>query len=262
MTCTSCHDPHKSVAPEDRVTFYRTKCLACHGAGVFAFKHHPKQPDCAGCHMPQIPSTDVAHTEVTDHRILRHPESQARGTGTPADSHGAALPELAPFPSDAPPDPRDFALAWQSIVSSGMTAAQPKAEQLLREALKSSPSDPALLSALGYIAQQKGDSDQARALYQKALQEDSTLVDAAANLGVLEAQQGHVAEAIKLWQSAFERAPGRSEIGMNLARVYCGTRQFDAARDSVLRVLRFNPDLAAAKKLITGLTASPAECPL
>jgi predicted CXXCH cytochrome family protein len=263
MTCTSCHDPHRSVAPEDRVTFYRTKCLGCHG-GVFAFKHHPKQPDCTSCHMPQTPSRDVAHTEVTDHRILRHPQSQARPTGSPADApankSGVALPELMPFPRDVPVDPRDLALAWQSIASSGMTAAQPKAAQVLREALKSSPNDASLLSALGYIAQQRGDREQARMLYQKALQQDPALVDAAANLGVLEAQQGHLEEAIKLWQSAFERVPGRSEVGMNLARLYCATGQFDDARKSVLRVLHFNPDLGPAKKLFSSLNAKPAGC--
>jgi Flp pilus assembly protein TadD len=70
----------------------------------------------------------------------------------------------------------------------------------------------------------------------------------ATNLGVLEANQGRAAEAIKPWQAAFERAPGRSEIGMSLARLFCQTEQFDVARDSVLSVLRFNPDLGPAKK--------------
>ncbi len=70
----------------------------------------------------------------------------------------------------------------------------------------------------------------------------------ATNLGVLEANQGRAADAIKLWQAAFGRAPGRSEIGMNLARLFCQTEQFDAARDSVLCVLRFNRDLGPAKK--------------
>ena len=30
MSCMSCHDPHRSVPAEERVSYYRGKCLACH----------------------------------------------------------------------------------------------------------------------------------------------------------------------------------------------------------------------------------------
>ena len=45
MSCTSCHDPHYEPPAEERVAYYREKCLACHG-GHFAAKHHVNQPDC------------------------------------------------------------------------------------------------------------------------------------------------------------------------------------------------------------------------
>jgi len=207
--------------------------------------------------MPASLSADVAHTEVTDHRILRRPAPAA----SPAAASNA-LPALTPFPpsEEARRDLRDLALAWQSIVDSGMSKAGPQAEQLLRSALREFPLDPALLTALGYAVQRRGDDVEARALYEKALEVDPTLVDAATNLGVLEAQQGRMNEAIKLWKPAFERAPARSEIGMNLARAYCGAAQFGAAHDSVERVLRFNPDLGAAKKLFGELNADPPRC--
>jgi hypothetical protein len=256
MTCTSCHDPHRAVAPENRVAFYRAKCLACHGA-AFGAKHHAKQEDCASCHMPASLSSDVAHTEVTDHRIPRRPLAQAVASG-----NSDNFPALALFPpsADAEQDLRDLALAWQSIVNSGMTMAQPKAEQLLRAALQQSPNDPALLSGLAYADQLRGDDIQARSLYKKALDHDPSSVDAATNLGVLEAQQGRMIEAIRLWQFAFERAPGRSAIGMNLARVSCESANYEAARTYVRRVLRFNPDLSPAKKLLRELNANPPGC--
>jgi predicted CXXCH cytochrome family protein len=258
MSCTSCHDPHQAVAPENRVAFYRAKCIACHGQ-AFAAKHYSKQQDCASCHMPASLSSDVAHTEVTDHRILRNPSSKPI-----SDAPLTSLRDLVPFPAsaEAARDLRDLALAWQSIVNSGMTMDEPKAEQLLRAALQNAPNDPALLSALGYISQERGDFDRARSFYKKALEQDPTLVDAGTNLGVLEAQQGNTAEAIKLWQSAFERAPRRSEIGMNLSRTLCRASQFDAARAAVVRVLQFNPDLSPAKHLFVELNAKPPGCGL
>ena len=257
MACTSCHDPHRTIAPEERVAYYRAKCLACHGP-AFAEKHHQDQPDCTQCHMPAALSSDIAHTAVTDHRIPRKP---SLGPGI-ENAGSPSLPQLVPFPPSkaADHDVRDLALAWQSIVDSGMTMAQPRAEGLLRQAAAQSPDDPAVLSALGYVEQTNGASDKARELYRKALAIDPTLIEAATNLGVLEAQSGQLREAVRLWQGAFQRAPGRSNIGMNLASAFCAAGQFSDARSYTLRVLQFNPDLGSAKKLLNQLNAEPPKC--
>ncbi len=257
MSCTSCHDPHRSIPAQERVSFYREKCLACHGAALEA-KHHVDQPDCTSCHMPAALSSDVAHTEVTDHRIPRRPSSgrKLENAGPPVS------PRLVLFPNskDTEHDVRDLALAWQSIVNSGMTSEQSQTEKLLRRAAAQFPNDPAVLSALGYVEQNRGANDRARELYRRALALEPNLIDAATNLGVLEAQSGHLSEAIKLWQGAFQRAPGRSSIGMNLARAFCAAGQAKDARNYTLRVLEFNPDLTPAKKLLNGLNADPPKC--
>jgi len=262
MSCISCHDPHRSPSPEERTAFFRTKCLACHGA-AFGEKHHPSQPDCTKCHMPADPSTDIAHTEVTDHRIPRRPT-----TGPPLETAHAntlpSAPRLVPFPPSvaADHDLRDKALAWETLAEGGNEAAAKAAEQFLRQALAESPNDPALLSALGYIEQKHGHINDSRELYQRALARDPNLIDAATNLGVLEAKSGHMSEAVVLWEGAFQRGPGRSSVGMNLARAFCGAGQIDKARDFTLRVLEFNPDLNSAKHLLHELNETPPKCGL
>ena len=181
--------------------------------------------------MPASASSDVAHTEVTDHRILRRPQIEA---GLLQDAgNKSSFPNLIPFPrtSTTEVDPRDLALAWESLVESGMTAAEPQARSLLSKALKQSPDDPALLSALGYIEQKHGATEDARALYQKALAIDPDLVDATTNLAVIEARAGNMGNAISLWQKAFEHAPARSGIGLNLARAYCDEGKVEEARE-------------------------------
>jgi tetratricopeptide (TPR) repeat protein len=260
MPCTSCHNPHQSPAPEDRIAFYRGKCLACHGA-AFAIKHHPDHPDCTSCHMPASASTDVAHTQVTDHRIPRRPQVSPQLLQSAHTEEASSLPRLVPFPdTENEPDPRELALAWDSIAENGMSAAEPQARELLAKAVKQLPDDPALLSALAYAEQRRGSTEHARELYEKALALDSNLVDAATNLGVIEAQAGDIPDAMKLWQSAFQRAPARSSIGLNLARAYCAAGKVDEARTYVLRVLEFNPDLPSAKKLLHSLNSTPASC--
>jgi len=211
--------------------------------------------------MPANPSTDVAHTEVTDHRIPRRPT-----LGPPLENaHATSLPRvprLVPFPASpaADHDLRDKALAWETLAEGGNEAAAAAAEKLLRQALAESPNDPALLSALGYVEQRHGHANDALVLYQRALALDPNLVDAATNLGVLQARSGHMREAITLWEGAFQREPGNSGVGMNLARAFCGAGQIDTARDFTLRVLEFNPDLNAAKNLLRELNETPPKC--
>jgi tetratricopeptide (TPR) repeat protein len=261
MSCMSCHDPHYEPAAAERGSYYRQKCLACHGA-AFGSRHHADQPDCTTCHMPSSLSADVVHTEVTDHRILRR--ASASSTVLEDGNTRAVLPRLVRFPDaqKTDEDVRGLALAWESLVNGGMTAAAPEAEGLLRSALAKSPNDPVLLSALAYSAQKKGDIDHARELYEKALGIDATLIDAATNLGVIEATRGHLREALRLWEDAFQRAPGQSRIGMNIAQVLCEAGQPGKARDYVLRVLEFNPDLPEAKSLLRRLNmnSDPTKC--
>jgi Tfp pilus assembly protein PilF len=251
MSCTSCHDPHSEPTAEKRVSYYRDKCLTCHGA-KFGTTHHADKPDCTACHMPSSLSTDVAHTEVTDHRIPRRSAIAAQLLEDASSS--PALPRLVSFPAQkSEANGRDLALAWESLVNGGMTAASAQTDRLLRKALEQSPNDPALLSALGYAAQKKGDIDEARGFYAKALAADPMMIEAATNLGAIEAGRGAVQEALRLWQDAFQRAPWQSSIGMNLARIFCSEGKSDMARDSILRVLEFNPDLPEANAQLTRL---------
>jgi predicted CXXCH cytochrome family protein len=86
LGCVSCHDPHARVPPDRAAAHYRARCLQCHrdadGGG-----EHRRAPGCAlpradrlrraaedsciACHMPRHGASDIPHTAVTDHRILR-----------------------------------------------------------------------------------------------------------------------------------------------------------------------------------------------
>lgn len=258
MSCTSCHDPHQSPTSKDRAAYYRGKCLACHDA-KFGSGHHGDLADCTECHMPSLQSSDVAHTQVTDHRIPRHPQMSPQVQDA---TKQKSQPRLVPFPASQEVDPRDLALAWVSFVENSTSVGSSQERPFLLTAMKQRPDDPALLSAFGYLEQERGATDKARELYRRALILDSESIDTATNLGVIEAQTGHVQEAVKLWQNAFKRAPDRSSIGMNLASVYCQAGMFDEAKAYVMRVLQFSPDLGPAKTMLLELGKSPPKCHL
>ena len=254
MWCGSCHDPHSEPAPAEKAAFYRGKCLACHGEG-FGAKHHRDKPDCTQCHMPALPNQAVAHTQSTDHRIMKYPN----GFQFPA---VVAEARLTAFPESAAGlvTTRDLALAWETLAQRGIEGASHQAEQYLRKAAKERPEDARVLAALGFVEQQHGRDEEARELYERALKIDPLANDAATNLGTLEARAGNLKRAVELWQAAFERVPHRSAIGMDLAMAFCAAGQKDEARRYVTRVLEFNPDFGNAKRLLGRLDGDPVRC--
>lgn len=79
LTCTACHDPHKSRV--HGAAFYDKVCLSCHSTGSDAAKDQAKvigrckvsNHDCVSCHMPKHMIRSM-HTEFTDHKIAIHGE--------------------------------------------------------------------------------------------------------------------------------------------------------------------------------------------
>ena len=263
LTCTSCHDPHSTPTAAERVAYYRGKCLACHG-DAFAAKHHAEKQDCAACHLRRLVSADVAHTQASDHRILRVPLMPLQGVGSAYDSSSHGLPPepaLTLFPPMKEEESsRDLALAWVALAEAGSKFSFAQAGKFLPGALAQTPDDAELLAALGYNEQRRGMVAQAREHYEHALRVKPLSLDAAANLAVIEANAGNVDRAIALWKSAFERAPGRSSLGLNLARALCLSGKGDEAKAAIARVLEFNPDLKAGRVMLKQLESGEAKC--
>ena len=255
MWCGSCHDAHAEPTAANKASYYRAKCLACHGE-AFASKHYADKPDCVGCHMPTLPRQEDAHAQATDHRIMRFPNQvplprlQLRGRPL------VAFPER----DDSLVTTRDLALAWVELSQRNVEGASQEAEKYLLKAVEEQPEDAALLSALAFVEQEHGRPNQARPLYEQALKIDPLANDAAASLGVLEARAGHLRRAAELWQGVFERVPYRSPVGMSLAILFCTAGQKEDARRYVERVLQFNPDYGRAKSLLKHLSADPVQC--
>jgi Flp pilus assembly protein TadD len=259
MHCTTCHDPHRTPSNAERVNYFRAKCIACHGE-KFAKKHNSKNPDCTSCHMPRLASSDVAHTQATDHRILRRPGAET-ASAQPTLSAIALKPQLERFPAQAgPPTDRDLVLGWLALAQAGRNFANAQEEALLPQAANEYPRDSAILSAYAYRELVHKRTQHAKELYESALQIDPLNIDAAVNLGVLEAQSGSSTRAISLWRDAFARAPWRSSIGMNLARLTCNLGNADEAKLSLQRVLQFNPDQPDARQFLHAMQSQPSTC--
>jgi predicted CXXCH cytochrome family protein len=251
LTCTTCHDPHTAVAAENRVAYYRARCLACHA--TLATGHHADNPDCTACHMPRRQTEDIAHEQVTDHRIQIPGKAFQR----------AASADLVPI-GGSTPTLRDQGIAWAELALRGDRAAGERAIELLQRAEKTDArqaSDADLHTELGFLEQASGNQNSAAAEYQQALRADPWNATATADLAVLDAQQGRMSAALPLLETVFREDPGQSAAGINLAIAQCGEDNGTAAAKTLARVLLFSPDEDRAHAFSLALANGTAHCP-
>jgi tetratricopeptide (TPR) repeat protein len=239
LTCTTCHDPHSSPPPEERVAFFRGKCLGCHSNPSIATRHHPEQPDCAVCHMPTRDTTDISHAQVTDHDIQRYPSAaNQRENETLAAVGGFAASD------------RDFGLAYAQLAQHGNRKAGEQALALLSRAEKAGASDEQLHLNLGFLDQVSGRQNEARAEYILALQADPHDLAARTNLAVLEAGSGKLQDSLRLLDEVFTADPSQTSAGLNLAFLQCSLGHPDKAHHIVARLQALDPDSPQAREFI------------
>ena len=71
LTCTSCHNPHKSITTLTS-DYFDNKCMKCHD-----ICKEEETNNCSSCHMPSSLSSDIMHVSITDHKIGVHSEKKS-----------------------------------------------------------------------------------------------------------------------------------------------------------------------------------------
>jgi hypothetical protein len=238
LWCGTCHDAHSEPAATARLDFYRKSCLGCHEESACREpigSRRRASDDCAGCHMPKGASREGEHIVYTDHTIRR--------PGAPA----AATMEIRPFWPEAVTR-RDMALAYADLGQRDRSL-RGQARDLLEEEAARPQADAKVLVQLGQICDATGDSARAVDLYLRALKADPAQPAAAANLAIYHAREGRLDEAIRLWAAVFEKNPGLSGPGVNLAKAHWMRGDAGQAQAVLARLKRFHPDHPAVRAL-------------
>ncbi len=94
LRCATCHDPHIEPTATEAPTHFNKICADCHAKKICTLPMPARQatspPDnCIGCHMPRREAPEIAHSSLTNHRILARP-----GEPWPEAAYRQTTPEL------------------------------------------------------------------------------------------------------------------------------------------------------------------------
>ena len=128
---------------------------------------------------------------------------------------------------------------------SGILRTQ-RARESFRQNMEAATLNPADASAhynLGLIQQQRGELDEARARFERAVEIDAEEVDAHYQLGRIARQQKRLADAVRHFEQvvARDRTHAQHEIWREVAATYIAAGQFEDARDALEQFLESRP---------------------
>src|SRR5262249_8954831 len=218
-----------------------------------------RQPDdsCTACHMPRLPSADIVHTAVTDHRILRRPEEAAGSDGPRRSLRPSEIPVVNFYEKDldpeAPETRRDLGLALLYLTRQPGPLREhvgPLGFPLVEQAVQSFPDDAVAWEVLGWGLWLQDRNEEALAACEKALalapERELTLAlaaPAAEALGRADASLAYLRRLVAV-------NPWLWEYRFSLSRLLAERRDWPAALQACEAALRLNPTSDETRRLL------------
>ena len=260
LRCLTCHDPHHQPTPGEAPRYYRSKCLACHpekSCSVPLAVRLGKTPpnDCAGCHMPKEKLDVIAHSALTNHRIIvregePYPEIAFQQT-TPA------LPDLVHV--NAIPGQERLPVSRVTLLKAygDLMVAHPvyrdRYRAVLDELAPGEPNDHFVLAALAREEAKKGTSEAISAAIRnlsRALDLGSTSPADFEGLADLLSGAGRIPEAIAVLKRGIEVQPYSSRLYKTLAVCEISLHQYPEALDAMKKELELFPEDSFMRMLV------------
>ena len=210
LWCGSCHNPHEK--PADPATYFRERCLNCHGA-TLEQSHAASGRDCVACHMPRLAARDGGHTVFTDHRIARRPEQRSE-LNQPEDL--AAWREPEPRLRQ-----RNLALALVAVgLQSKSSQEVIRGYRLLNRVEKDYPDDPDVLTSLGNVLLRGKQPGEALRRFEKVLVLRPAYAPYEVNAASALIAAGRKSEALRHLERALQLDPLLEQAVELLSRLY------------------------------------------
>jgi len=252
--CTSCHDPHSTPAPHGKEEFYRQKCLACHKPSDCRESppaRQAKNDACTVCHMPKAASANIAHTAVTDHRILRRPapSSAAEKSLPPGAMPLETLAGSGARGPDAAERARDLGIALAKVAKARPDDASiaNEAVRLLRTATELHADDAEALEALADVMILKGEWGPGFRVAEAAVEAGPNRESALIMAAEAAIRGRRLDKAVEYARRAVEINPGRPENRVTLGEALNETERYAEAEAELRAAVRMCPNHALAR---------------
>lgn len=203
------------------------------------------------CHMPKQTIENMNHGAATDHRILRDPSEDVLTRN-----------EVLQEPSDelvydsrplglehGTPDLRSLALAYPQVAGHYPELRQ-KGLAVLQQAARELPDDAEVQGTYGQVLSVVHPGKEAAEALQRAIDLGSKSPEVRAKLADLLLQQGNAAAAIDLYKQSIQIEPFYTQAYLDLARAYLMSNDLKNARETLDRVLKFDPGNEAARQAL------------
>ncbi len=243
LWCGTCHDPHQK--PADPVSYFRDRCLSCHGQALLATHSQPAE-NCVSCHMRTRPAKDGAHTVFTDHRISRYPQADSDKPAT----DDAVQKLIAWREPDASLVLRNLGLANIELGRRQQSDQLITGVRQLAEAAKSLPPDPVVFTQIGLVLLQMGKPEEARDPLALALRLEPDRAASHINLAGVYAATGETDQAISELKRAIELDPSQASAYRALNVIYTSRRDPEGVARTLRLYLNFMPRNMLARKAL------------
>ena len=260
LLCTTCHDPHASFEPQEALRRFLDDCKSCHQTQVCTEVQEARekqQDNCIECHMPTNSNTNIAHTSLTDHRIMRRPSEPAASNDGPKDKS-----LLVPyFQNDvlSPEDQRrDLGIAligFTEKMPMNLPIKRPTVEQartMLKEALERAPDDIDAWIALSTAEIAIGNPDAALAAMQSAMRAAPKSEEVLAQVAYVAEIAGRLDLAIAALSDLVANNPGSPAYRIQKMVMQVANGDFYEAQAESQELIRTNP-LQPTARLVLGM---------
>ena len=268
LGCITCHNPHEWPEPDQRIGYYRDRCLKCHDhqsrCSLPLAQRQARQDNCIACHMPPANTPDIAHTALSDHRIRRRPDEVVAAPRRPP--WEALERPLIHFHQDliSPQDKgisRDLGVALieearrakiegtQMAMDVQMAMTQ-LALPLLDEAAAADPGDLAAWEARGHALWLRGHVERALAVFEQVLEKAPNRETALQAAQTISEINGNPKDALDYGKRLIAVNPWNSQYHYYQARLLAARLEWGPAARACQASLKINPANSEVRKLL------------
>lgn len=285
LSCTTCHDPHKSISVTDEQLYVR-QCQSCHQpdrqieCGLDEQAQMLEEGNCISCHMPKGGTSDIPHVSFHDHKI-RVLDTTAEKRNLAAEkafieklicANDSTVPDsilgkayLLHFEKNAAE--ATYLLQAEKLLAQKGNAYErarialyqgnlPKANSLINQAIKDQGESTLLLFQQGEILEARGQYENAFQAFSKAHQLNPEAFEAGLKAGttLLLARAGQPAaltEARRIFDQLYEQKPFDPRLLTNLGFVAMNQQKIEEAEGFLVKALKLEPhDVQALENMV------------